>query len=158
MDFIEESRKALGVEPIYKALQFAPSTYYNRRAVARDPERASARARSDAAMCLKIDGAWARFGLGVNFSRGVQAKLGWRFVGPVQRRGKSTVWWGGRQRSAAHREEASGAPAASALASAEAGRANSARRKSRQRSGLAQRSSHNQRTERLTLNRTNSRD
>ena len=58
MDFIEESREALGVEPICKALQFAPSTYYDRRAIARDPERASRRAKSDAALSLKIDGAW----------------------------------------------------------------------------------------------------
>jgi len=57
--FIEESREALGVEPICKALQFAPSTYYDRRAIARDPERASLRAKSDAALSLKIDGAWA---------------------------------------------------------------------------------------------------
>ena len=59
MDFIEESRGALGVEPICKALQFAPSTYYDRRAIVRDPHRASARAKSDAALSLKIDAAWA---------------------------------------------------------------------------------------------------
>jgi len=59
IDFIEESREALGVEPICKALQFAPSTYCERRAIARDPDRASLRAKSDAALSLKIDGAWA---------------------------------------------------------------------------------------------------
>ena len=58
MDFIEESRGSHGVEPICKALQFAPSTYYDRRAIVRDPERASRRAKSDAAMSLRIDGAW----------------------------------------------------------------------------------------------------
>ncbi len=58
IDFIEESREALGVEPICRALQFAPSTYYDRRAIARDPDRASLRAKSDAALSLKIDGAW----------------------------------------------------------------------------------------------------
>ena len=58
MDFIEESREAFGVEPICRTLQFAPSTYYDRRAVARDPDRASARAKSDAAMSVKIDAAW----------------------------------------------------------------------------------------------------
>jgi len=58
IDFIEESREAFGVEPICKALQFAPSTYYDRRAIVRDPERASRRAKSDAAMSLRIDGAW----------------------------------------------------------------------------------------------------
>ena len=58
MDFIEESREAFGVEPICRTLQFAPSTYYDRRAVVRDPDRASARAKSDAAMSVKIDAAW----------------------------------------------------------------------------------------------------
>nr|WP_323036377.1 IS3 family transposase [Pararhodobacter sp.] len=58
IDFIEESREAFGVEPICRALQFAPSTYYDRRAIARDPDRASARAKSDAALSLKIDAAW----------------------------------------------------------------------------------------------------
>ena len=33
-------------------------TYYDRRAVAQDPDRASARARSDAALSIKIDAAW----------------------------------------------------------------------------------------------------
>jgi len=56
--FIEESREVLGVEPICKVLQFAPSTYYDRRAIARDPELASCRAKSDAALSLKIDAAW----------------------------------------------------------------------------------------------------
>ena len=56
--FIEESREAHGVEPICRALQFAPSTYYDRRALARDPERASRRAKSDAGMSLRIDWAW----------------------------------------------------------------------------------------------------
>jgi transposase InsO family protein len=58
MDFIEESREAHGVEPICRALQFAPSTYYDRRAIMLDPDRASARAKSDAAMSVKIDAAW----------------------------------------------------------------------------------------------------
>jgi hypothetical protein len=53
MDFIEESREAHGVEPICRALQFAPSTYYDRRAIAHDPDRASVRAKSDAALSLK---------------------------------------------------------------------------------------------------------
>ncbi len=56
--FIEEHRGEFGVEPMCKILQIAPSTYYNRRAIVRDPDRASARAKSDAAMSLKIDEAW----------------------------------------------------------------------------------------------------
>ena len=58
IDFIEESQEAHGVEPICRALQFAPSTFYDRRAVMRDPDRASARAKSDAALSVKIDAAW----------------------------------------------------------------------------------------------------
>jgi putative transposase len=56
--FIEESREALGVEPICRTLQFAPSTYYDRRAIMHHPDRASARAKSDAALSIKIDAAW----------------------------------------------------------------------------------------------------
>ena len=59
IDFIEESRETLGVEPICRALQFAPSTYYKRRFIARNPERASLRAKSDAALSVKIEVAWA---------------------------------------------------------------------------------------------------
>lgn len=39
-------------------LQIAPSTYYERRAVLRDPSRASARTKSDASLCLKIEAIW----------------------------------------------------------------------------------------------------
>ena len=56
--FIEESCESFGVEPICRALQFAPSTYYDRRAILRDPERASPRAKSDSALSVKIDAAW----------------------------------------------------------------------------------------------------
>jgi putative transposase len=56
--FIEEHRGTYGVEPMCKILQIAPSTYSDRRAIARDPDRASARAKSDAALSLKIDAAW----------------------------------------------------------------------------------------------------
>jgi hypothetical protein len=56
--FIEESRGSFGVEPICRTLQIAPSTYYDRRALAHDPDRASARAKSDASLIVKIDAAW----------------------------------------------------------------------------------------------------
>jgi len=56
--FIEEHRGTYGVEPMCKILQIAPSTYYDRRAIARDPDLASARAKSDAALSVKIDAAW----------------------------------------------------------------------------------------------------
>ena len=56
--FIEESRGSHGVEPICRTLQIAQSTYYERRAIARYPDRASARAKPDAALSIKIDAAW----------------------------------------------------------------------------------------------------
>jgi putative transposase len=56
--FIEEHRGQFGVEPMCKMLQIAQSTYYERRAIARDPDRASARAKSDSALSTKIDTAW----------------------------------------------------------------------------------------------------
>lgn len=56
--FIEEHRGFYGVEPMCKMLQIAPSTYYERRAVLRDPSRASARTKSDASLCLKIEAIW----------------------------------------------------------------------------------------------------
>ncbi len=58
MAFIEESRGSFGVEPICKVLLIAPSTYYDRVAIARDPDRASARAKSAASMCIEIDRVW----------------------------------------------------------------------------------------------------
>ncbi|TGD60909.1 hypothetical protein EYC08_19870 [Tabrizicola sp. WMC-M-20] len=48
----------MGGEPMCRILQIAPSTYYDRRAIARDPDRASARAKSDAALSVRIDAAW----------------------------------------------------------------------------------------------------
>jgi putative transposase len=56
--FIEEHRDVFGVEPICKVLPVAPSTYYERMAIARDPDRASVRAKADAAMCIEIDRVW----------------------------------------------------------------------------------------------------
>ncbi len=56
--FIEVHRGTYGVEPMCKTLQIAPSTYYDRRAIARTPNLAPARAKSDAALSVKIDAAW----------------------------------------------------------------------------------------------------
>lgn len=56
--FIEESRESFGVEPICRTLQFAPSTFYDRRAIVHGPDRASARVKSDAALSVRIDAAW----------------------------------------------------------------------------------------------------
>ena len=56
--FIDEHREMYGVEPICRTLQFAPSTYYDRRTIMRHPDQASARAKSDATLSVKIDAAW----------------------------------------------------------------------------------------------------
>ena len=45
--FIEEHRAVFGVGPISKVLPIAPSTYYARRALERDPDLASDRAKRD---------------------------------------------------------------------------------------------------------------
>ena len=46
--FIEEHRDDFGVEPICRVLLIAPSTYYARAAIARDPDLSCDRAKSDA--------------------------------------------------------------------------------------------------------------
>ena len=57
--FIEEHRGDFGSEPMCRMLQIAPSTHHERRAISRDPDRASARAKTDADLCTKITAAAA---------------------------------------------------------------------------------------------------
>lgn len=45
--YIDDHRERFGVEPICKVLPIAPSTYYERKAQEREPDRRSARARRD---------------------------------------------------------------------------------------------------------------
>ena len=45
--FIDDHRSVFGVGPICRVLGIAPSTFYAFKAVARDPEQASDRARQD---------------------------------------------------------------------------------------------------------------
>ena len=52
--FIDEHRKAYGVEPICEVLPIAPSTYHDHVAKRRDPSRRSARAQRDAALKVEI--------------------------------------------------------------------------------------------------------
>ena len=52
--FIDEHRKAYGVEPICKVLPIAPSTYYDHLAKRRDPSRRSLRAQRDTALKVEI--------------------------------------------------------------------------------------------------------
>jgi len=56
--FIEEHRDVFGVEPICKVLPLAPSTYYERLAITKNPDRASTRAKSDADICGEIERVW----------------------------------------------------------------------------------------------------
>ena len=56
--FIEEHRDVFGVEPICKVLPLAPSTYYDRLAIAKNQDRASARAKSDTDICKEIERVW----------------------------------------------------------------------------------------------------
>ena len=61
--FIDEHRDELGVEPICKALQVAPSSYY----AAKKRELApSARAVRDAVICSRL--AWASSGVGCSWA------------------------------------------------------------------------------------------
>ncbi len=50
---IDDHREAHGVEPIYKELPIAPSSYYDHVARRRYPARLSARAKRD--MALKVE-------------------------------------------------------------------------------------------------------
>ena len=56
--FIDEHRAVHGVEPICKVLPIAPSPYHAHDACRTDPKRASARARSDAAVSREIQRVW----------------------------------------------------------------------------------------------------
>ena len=56
--FIDEYRARFGVEPICKVLQLAPSTYHRHKQLEREPERRSARAKTDEALALKITEVW----------------------------------------------------------------------------------------------------
>ena len=58
--FIDEFREEFGVEPICRVLPIAPSTYHAGKAAARDPSRASARARRDAELKDKIQEVWSK--------------------------------------------------------------------------------------------------
>lgn len=64
--FIDDHRGVFGVEPICRVLGIAPSTYYDRKAVERDPNLASDRAKQDqldmAAVKEAFDGSRGRYG------------------------------------------------------------------------------------------------
>jgi len=58
--FIKDLRSAHGVEPICRVLQIAPSTFYERMAIERDPDRASDRAKRDAYLCKAMKEVWEK--------------------------------------------------------------------------------------------------
>lgn len=64
--FIDDYRDVYGVEPICRILEIAPSTFYSRKAVERDPSIASERARRDklhaAAIRLAFENSRGRYG------------------------------------------------------------------------------------------------
>ena len=56
--FIDQYREALGVEPICRVLQIAPSGYWRHAARQRDPVRRSARAQRDEVLMCHIQRIW----------------------------------------------------------------------------------------------------
>ena len=56
--FIDDHRAEFGVEPICRVLPIAPSTFHEHVAIARDPGRASERAKRDAALRPEIQRIW----------------------------------------------------------------------------------------------------
>ncbi len=58
--FIEDHRSEHGVEPICRILQIAPSTFYERLAIERDPDRASKRAKRDAYLREEMKDVWEK--------------------------------------------------------------------------------------------------
>lgn len=58
--FIKDNRALHGVEPICRVLQIAPSTFYERIAIERDPERASDRVKRDAYLREEMKEVWEK--------------------------------------------------------------------------------------------------
>jgi len=58
VSFIDDHRESYGVEPICNVLPIAPSTYYERKAQGREPERRCARAKRDDVLRAEIKRVW----------------------------------------------------------------------------------------------------
>ena len=56
--FIDDHLAEYGVEPICRVLPIAPSTFYAHKAVERDPDRASNRAKRDAVLRCEVQRVW----------------------------------------------------------------------------------------------------
>ena len=58
VEFIDRHRTTVGVEPICRTLQFAPSAYYERKRQEADPEQRSTRQKVDEALRVAIRRVW----------------------------------------------------------------------------------------------------
>ncbi len=58
VSFVDEHRDEYGVEPMCSVLPIAPSTYYERRARAEDPDRRPAREKRDEELRPQIQRVW----------------------------------------------------------------------------------------------------
>ena len=56
--FIDQHRAEYGVEPMCRQLQIAPSTYYEHKARAADPQRRSKRIQRDEQLAVEIQRVW----------------------------------------------------------------------------------------------------
>lgn len=62
VSFIDGHREEYGVEPICEVLPIAPSTYYEKKARERDPERLPPRLKRDAELEVEIERVWRESG------------------------------------------------------------------------------------------------
>jgi len=58
VEFIDRHRASVGVEPICRTLQFAPSAYYERKRQEADPRQRSSRQKSDESLRVAIRRVW----------------------------------------------------------------------------------------------------
>jgi hypothetical protein len=56
--FIDDHRQSQGVEPVCRAMQIAPSTYYEHRTRWQDPQRSSLREKRDEVLQAEINRVW----------------------------------------------------------------------------------------------------
>lgn len=56
--FVDQNKGQYGVEPICRQIQIAPSSYYERKARERDPDRLSDRIKRDRELELDIQRVW----------------------------------------------------------------------------------------------------
>ncbi|MEQ8730456.1 MAG: hypothetical protein RLP08_26565 [Marinovum algicola] len=128
--FVDKFREEFGVEPIYRVLPIAPSTYLAQKAVARDPPRALARVRRAAELKDKIQEVWSehrklygarRPAIGMvlrhRVARGAERTAGWStqaypsLAGPVRKNRSGQDCLGSRRPGDARQAPATSTPA-----------------------------------------------